>query len=86
MKAYFALKLAGESADESYMIKAREAILATGGVTSASVFTKITLALFGQYDWRGVPSMPAELMLLPQGFYVNIYAISYWSRAVLIPL
>ncbi len=86
VKAYCALKLAGESADESYMIKAREAILAKGGVTSASVFTKITLALFGQYDWRGVPSMPAELMLLPQGFYVNIYAISYWSRAVLIPL
>jgi squalene-hopene/tetraprenyl-beta-curcumene cyclase len=25
-------------------------------------------------------------MLLPKGFYFNIYAISYWSRAVLIPL
>ena len=30
--------------------------------------------------------MPVELMLLPKGFYFNIYAISYWSRAVLIPL
>ena len=86
VKAYFALKLAGVSANEPYMVRAREAILAKGGVTSTNVFTKVTLALFGQYDWRGVPSMPAELMLLPEGFYVNVYAISYWSRAVLIPL
>ncbi len=86
VKAYFALKLAGVSADEPYMIRAREAILSKGGVTSANVFTKTMLAVFGQYDWRGVPSMPAELMLLPKNFYVNVYAISYWSRAVLIPL
>jgi squalene-hopene/tetraprenyl-beta-curcumene cyclase len=86
VKAYFALKLAGVSADEPCMIRARDCILAKGGVVSANVFTKITLALFDQYDWKGVPSMPAELMLLPKRFYFNIYAMSYWSRAVLIPL
>ena len=57
-----------------------------GGVVCANVFTKITLALFDQYDWKGVPSMPPEIMLLPKRFYFSIYAISYWSRAVLIPL
>lgn len=86
VKAYFALKLAGVSATEPFMVKARERILSMGGVVSANVFTKITLALFGQYDWRGVPSMPPEIMLLPKDFYFSIYAISYWSRAVLIPL
>ncbi len=30
--------------------------------------------------------MPPEIMLLPKRFYFSIYAISYWSRAVLIPL
>lgn len=86
VKAYFALKLVGVPAHEPYMEKARTRILAMGGVVASNVFTKITLALFGQYDWRGVPSMPPEIMLLPQRFYFSIYAISYWSRAVLIPL
>lgn len=86
VKAYFALKLCGVSADEPFMVRARERILAMGGVTSANVFTKIALALFDQYDWDGVPSMPPEIMLLPKKFYFSVYAISYWSRAVLIPL
>jgi squalene-hopene/tetraprenyl-beta-curcumene cyclase len=86
VKAYFALKLSGVSADEPAMVRARNRILTMGGVVSANVFTKITLALFEQYDWNGVPSMPPEIMLLPKRFYFSIYAISYWSRAVLIPL
>jgi squalene-hopene/tetraprenyl-beta-curcumene cyclase len=86
VKAYFALKISGTSADEPFMQRARDRILAMGGVVQTNVFTKITLALFDQYDWEGIPSMPPEIMLLPKWFYFNIYAISYWSRAVLIPL
>lgn len=86
VKAYFALKLVGHSADEPFMVKARENIRAKGGVTRANVFTKITLALFGQYDWRGVPSMPIEIMLLPRQAYINLYEVSYWSRTVIVPL
>ena len=86
VKAYFALKLAGVPTNEPFMERARTCILDKGGVTAANVFTKIALALFGQYDWRGIPSMPPELMLLPKRFYFSVYAISYWSRAALIPL
>ena len=86
VKAYFALKLSGVSVDEPFMVRAKDCILAKGGVVQTNVFTKIALALFDQYDWEGVPHMPVELMLLPKGFYFNIYAISYWSRAVLVPL
>ncbi|MCP9439791.1 MAG: squalene--hopene cyclase [Nitrospira sp.] len=86
VKAYFALKLTGVSAEEPFMVRAKERILAMGGVVQANVFTKIALALFDQYDWEGVPHMPVEIMLLPKKFYFNVYAISYWSRAVLIPL
>ena len=68
------------------MVRAKDRILAMGGVVQANVFTKIALALFDQYDWEGIPHMPVELMLLPKRFYFSIYAISYWSRAVLIPL
>jgi squalene-hopene/tetraprenyl-beta-curcumene cyclase len=86
VKAYFALKLAGVSREEPFMQRARDCILAMGGVGQANVFTKIALALFDQYDWRGIPSMPPEIMLLPKGFYFSIYQVSYWTRAVLIPL
>ena len=86
IKAYFALKLAGVLPDAPGMRRAREAILEKGGVVSANVFTKITLALFGQYDWRGIPSMPPEIMLAAQWRYCNVYAVSYWSRVVIVPL
>ncbi|MDE0145919.1 MAG: squalene--hopene cyclase [Nitrospira sp.] len=86
VKAYFALKLAGVPQDDPGMRRARQAILDKGGVVSANVFTKIALALFGQYDWKGLPSMPPEVVLAPKKFAFNMYAISYWSRAVVIPL
>lgn len=86
VKAYFALKLAGVPQDDPGMCRARQAILDKGGVVSANVFTKIALALFGQYDWKGLPSMPPEVVLAPKKFAFNVYAISYWSRAVVIPL
>jgi squalene-hopene/tetraprenyl-beta-curcumene cyclase len=86
VKAYFALKLAGVSEEEPFMQKARSVIIQKGGVVGTNVFTKIVLALFDQYDWRGIPTMPAELALLPPWFYFNLYALSYWSRTVLVPL
>ena len=86
IKSYFAMKLAGVSPDEPFMKRARANILERGGVINANVFTKITLAMFGQYPWDGVPCMPAEIMLLPDWFYFNIYEISYWSRTVIVPL
>ena len=86
VKAYFALKLVGVSSDEPVMQRAKDLIIKQGGVVQANVFTKIILALFGQYDWRGIPCMPVEIFLAPQWFYFNLYAVSYWSRAVIIPL
>lgn len=86
IKTYFALKLAGLSPEDPAMAAARRLIRAGGGPVAANVFTKITLALFGEYDWVGVPSMPVEIMLLPRWFYFNIYEVSYWSRTVIVPL
>lgn len=86
VKAYYALKLAGDSAEAEHMVRAREAILARGGAADANVFTHITLALFGQIPWRGVPYIPVEIMLLPEWFFFNLSKISYWSRTVMVPL
>jgi len=86
VKAYFALKLCGVSRHEPFMKKAREVIMEMGGVPNVNVFTKISLALFGQYDWRDIPFLPPEIILLSKRFYFNLYEVSYWSRAVIVPL
>lgn len=86
VKAYFALKMVGDDPDAAHMRRAREAILAHGGAAQCNVFTRITLALFGQVPWRAVPVMPVEIMLLPRWFPFHISKISYWSRTVLAPL
>ena len=86
VKAYFALKLAGDDTDEGHMVKAREAILNHGGAARCNVFTRIALALFEQIPWRGVPFIPVEIMLLPRWFPFHISKVSYWSRTVAIPL
>ncbi len=86
VKAYYALKLAGDHPNASHMVKAREAILAFGGAARSNVFTRITLALFGQIPWRGVPFTPVEIMLFPRWFPFHLRKISYWSRTVMVPL
>lgn len=86
IQVYFALKLAGVSASEPYMLQAREFILSKGGISQANVFTKIWLALFGQYSWRGVPSIPPEIIFLPGWFFVNIYDFASWSRETIMAL
>ncbi len=86
VKVYYALKLAGDSVDASHMRRARAAILQRGGAARANVFTRITLALFGQLPWRGVPYVPVEIVLLPRWFPFHLYKVSYWSRTVMVPL
>jgi len=87
IKIYFAMKMAGLAPHDRAMQRARARILAMGGPANANVFCKILLAQFGEYDWNGVPTMPAEIMLLPPPFFLfNIYEVSYWSRCVIVPL
>ena len=86
VKAYFALKLIGDDVDAPHMVRAREAILAFGGAARSNVFTRFTLALFGQVPWRAVPVMPVEIMLLPRWFPFHLSKVSYWSRTVIVPL
>lgn len=86
IKAYYALKIVGDSPDAPHMARARAAILAHGGAARANVFTRIMLAMYGQLPWRGVPFVPVEIILLPKWFPFHISKVAYWSRTVMIPL
>ena len=86
VECYFALKLAGYSMDSGPLQKAKAFILSRGGVPGCRVFTKIWLAIFGQWDWKGTPNLPPELMLLPSWAPFNIYEFSSWARPTVVPL
>ena len=86
VKAYFALKMIGDDTEAPHMRRAREAILANGGAAKSNVFTRFLLALYEAIPWRGVPTMPVEIMLLPRWFPFHLDKVSYWARTVMVPL
>jgi squalene-hopene/tetraprenyl-beta-curcumene cyclase len=86
VKAYFALKMIGESPQADHMRRAREAVRERGGAERSNVFTRCLLALYGIVPWRAVPVMPVEITLLPAWFPFHLDKISYWSRTVIVPL
>ena len=86
VKAYFALKLAGNSPDLPFMQEARANIMRLGGIPRMNTFSKLYLALLGQFPWQYLPAIPVEMILLPARAPFNIHKMSSWSRAMLIPL
>ncbi len=86
VKAYFALKMAGDSPDAAHMRRARDAVLARGGAVHCNVFTRVLLSLYGILRWRSVPEMPVEILLLPRWFPFHLSKVSYWARTVMVPL
>jgi squalene-hopene/tetraprenyl-beta-curcumene cyclase len=86
VKAYFALKMIGDSPEAPHMVRAREAIRSRGGAIHSNVFTRFMLAMFGVMSWRSVPVLPVEIMLLPLWSPFHIAKISYWARTTIVPL
>ncbi|PYR27762.1 MAG: squalene--hopene cyclase [Acidobacteria bacterium] len=86
VKAYLGLKLAGDSPDALHLLKARQCIHERGGLERTNSFTRFYLALVGAVGWDLVPAVPPELMILPSWFGLNIYRMSSWTRAIVVPL
>lgn len=86
VEAYVALKLLGEPASHPQMVQAKEFIQNEGGVESARVFTRLWLALVGQYPWAKLPVIPPEIMHLSKRTPLNIYDFASWARATIVAL
>lgn len=86
VKAYFALKLAGDNPREPWMREARANVLRLGGIPQMNTYGKLYLALLGQFPWQYLPTIPAELFLFPRWFVLNLYEMSSWTRTILAPL
>jgi len=86
VEAYVALRLAGDKPEDPHMRAAAGWITSRGGVTATRVFTRIWLALVGQWSWDDVPVIPPEVIYLPSWFPLNIYDWGCWARQTLVAL
>jgi squalene-hopene/tetraprenyl-beta-curcumene cyclase len=86
IEAYAALRLAGDDPDAAHLASAREFVLAHGGIEASRVFTRIWLALFGEWSWDDLPAMPPELVLLPKWVPLNVYDWGCWARQTVVPI
>ncbi|WP_026694596.1 terpene cyclase/mutase family protein [Peribacillus kribbensis] len=84
---YYALLFSGiRQKTDPHMLAAKQFILDNGGPRKAAMFTKILLAVTGQYKWPAVFPIPIEVVLLPSSFLISIYDISVFGRSNIIPL
>ena len=86
VEAYVALRLAGHGPQAPHLARAAEWIRGQGGIPATRVFTRIWLALFGQWSWDDLPVMPPELIYLPAWFPFNVYDWACWARQTIVPL
>jgi squalene-hopene/tetraprenyl-beta-curcumene cyclase len=86
VEAYAALRLAGDSPDAGHMARAASWITERGGIPATRVFTRIWLALFGEWSWDDLPVMPPEMIYLPAWFPLNVYDWACWARQTIVPL
>jgi len=87
LEAYYALLFSGYYRKSDQRLReAKRFILANGGLSEVSTFTKIMLALTGQYEWPALTPLPIEFILLPHQFPINFYSLSVFGRANLTPI
>ena len=48
------------------MREARANILRLGGIPRMNTYSKLYLALLGQFPWKYLPVIPVEMVLLPK--------------------
>jgi squalene-hopene/tetraprenyl-beta-curcumene cyclase len=86
VEAWVALRLAGDEPDAPHMTQALKFIHAQGGLEATRVFTRIWLALVGQWSWDDLPEIPPEMVFLPKWFPLNKYDFACWARQTVVPL
>jgi squalene-hopene/tetraprenyl-beta-curcumene cyclase len=86
VKAWVALRLAGDPNSAPHLVSAKKKIHELGGLEATNSYVRFYLAMVGAVDWNLVPAILPELMLLPDWFPINIYEMSSWTRGIVIPL
>ncbi|MCI1859867.1 MAG: squalene--hopene cyclase [Sporolactobacillus sp.] len=87
VEAYFALLYSQFLKPEDIRLaKAKKFISSRGGLKQTSTFTKIMLAINGQYSWQDLFQLPVEIVLLPLSFPLNFFDLAVFTRANFAPI
>jgi len=86
VEAYYALRLLGVAADDPALVSARAMVHRLGGADRSRFFTKLWLAVMGQYPWRHLPVLPPEMILLPDRAPLSPYRFGSWARGTFVAL
>lgn len=87
LEAYYGLLYSGYFQKEDQRMKAaKRFIISKGGIEKVNIFTKVMLALTGQYKWPTLFPIPIEVILLPLSFPINFYQFSVYGRVNLAPI
>ncbi len=76
VECYAALRCAGLRPGAEPVRRAREWIPAHGGLKKIRDFTKYWLALIGEWPWEYTPSVPPELIMVPNWAPFNIVGLA----------
>src|SRR5216683_1035563 len=80
LREFLGIREAGQTAAAAGWIRAG------GGIAATRVFTRIWLALFGEWSWDDLPVMPPEMIYFPAWFPLNVYDFACWARQTIVPL
>ncbi len=86
LKAILALRILGAPPDDPDLLAACAIVRRLGGPHRTNSFTRIYLAILGQYPWSRCPAVPPEIVLAPRNWPVNLLNMSSWSRTIVVPL
>ena len=86
VEVYAAFRAMGMDPQLPEMKRARDWILAHGGVREVRVFTRYWLAMIGVWPWKNTPNLPPELIAAPTWFPFSIYNFAQWARATMVPI
>lgn len=82
---WWALVESGDDPSAEHLVRARRVVHELGGAQRANAAVRMWLAMAGHIPWSWVPTLPAELWLLPTFALLSPSRVSPWARGVMTP-
>ncbi|HEY0136049.1 MAG TPA: prenyltransferase/squalene oxidase repeat-containing protein [Nannocystis sp.] len=82
---WWALVESGDDPAAEHLVRARRIVHELGGAQRASIEVRLWMAMAGHIPWSWLPTMPAELWLLPTVTWLSPSRVSPWARGVMTP-
>lgn len=82
---WWALVESGDDPEAEHLVRARRVVHELGGAQRASAEVRLWLAMAGHIPWAWLPTLPAELWLLPTVAWLSPSRVSPWARGAMTP-